>query len=223
LDLRLALILFGALGLVALVSADGRWPYCFRLAKPATTLALLTVTGFPAQGAQFELLVVVGLLLCAVGDTALLGQGRSFFLAGLFFFLLAHLAYTLAFLLGGGAGPVASSALAGFGVVVAATLWLVRRIWRGVEPALRGPVLAYAAAITVMVGAAYLVLAGPWPARVGIAVTGGAVLFYLSDALLAWSRFRQAFGHQQSLTLVFYWAGQFGIALGARWVAEGRT
>jgi uncharacterized membrane protein YhhN len=90
-----------------------------------------------------------------------------------------------------------------------------------VERGLRGPVVAYGFFITAMVGAAYLVLAGGWPAYITIPITAGAVSFSLSDALLAWTRFRQPLPLQQTLNLALYWTGQLGIALGARWVAGG--
>jgi uncharacterized membrane protein YhhN len=219
-ELPLALVIFGALVLVALLTADGRWPWLFLFAKPATTLSLLLVTGMPSHD-RFGVLVVGGLLLSALGDTALLHEGRGFFVAGLLLFLLAHAGYTAAFLLGGGRGPLMSTALIGLAVISASSMWLVRRIWRGVDPNLRGPVIVYAAAITLMVGAAYVVLAGPWPVYITIPLTAGAVSFYLSDALLAWTRFRHPLPLQQTLNLALYWTGQLGIALGARWVAGG--
>jgi uncharacterized membrane protein YhhN len=222
-ELPFALVIFGALMMVSLLTADGRWSSLFSVTKPTTTLSLLLVVGFPAfpTDQRFAVLVIGALLLSALGDTALLHQGRGFFLAGVFLFMLAHLAYTGAFLMGGGAGPLASTALLGLGVVTASSIWLVRRIWPGVSPALRAPVGLYAVAITIMVGSAYVMLAGPWPDRITVAVLSGAVSFYLSDALLAWSRFRHALPNNQTLSLSFYWVGQLGIALGARWVSEG--
>jgi uncharacterized membrane protein YhhN len=219
-ELPLALVIFGALVLVALLTADGRWPWLFLFAKPATTLSLLLVTGMPSHD-RFGVLVVGALLLSALGDTALLHEGRGFFVAGLLLFLLAHAGFTAAFLLGGGRGELMSLGLLGLVVMGIASAWLVRRIWSGVEPSLRGPVIAYAAAITAMVGAAYLVLAGNWPAYITIPITAGAVSFYLSDALLAWTRFRHPLPLQQTLNLALYWTGQLGIALGARWVSGG--
>jgi hypothetical protein len=70
-----------------------------------------------------------------------------------------------------------------------------------------------------MVGAAYAVLAGPWPAYITVPITAGAVSFYLSDSLLAWSRFRHPLPLQQTLNLALYWTGLLGISLGARWVS----
>jgi alkenylglycerophosphocholine/alkenylglycerophosphoethanolamine hydrolase len=219
-ELPFALVIFGALVLVSLLTADGRWSSLFSITKPTTTLALLLVTGLPSDG-RFGVLVVGALLLSALGDTALLHEGRGFFLAGIFLFLLAHLGYTGAFLLGGGAGPLVSPALAGLGVVTLSSIWLMRKIWPGVPAALKFPVALYGITITVMVASAYVMLAGPWPDRITIAIVAGAVSFYLSDALLAWSLFRHSLPNQQTLNLTFYWVGQLGIALGARWVSEG--
>ena len=70
-ELPLALVIFGALALIALLTADGRWRWLFLFAKPATTLSLLLVTGMPSQD-RFGVLVVGALLLSALGDTALL-------------------------------------------------------------------------------------------------------------------------------------------------------
>jgi alkenylglycerophosphocholine/alkenylglycerophosphoethanolamine hydrolase len=100
-----------------------------------------------------------------------------------------------------------------------ASIWLLRRLWPGIGPGLRGPVLFYGVAITAMVGSAYVLLAGPWPSYITVPITAGAVSFYLSDALLAWGRFRRPIPMQQTLNLAFYWTGQLGIALGTRWVA----
>jgi uncharacterized membrane protein YhhN len=219
-DLRLALIIFGALALIALISADGRWRWLFLFAKPATTLSLLLITGFPSQD-RFGVLVVGALLLSVLGDTALLYESAGFFIAGLLLFLLAQAAFTSAFLLGGGRGPFDPIALVGFAVVALSSLWLLRRLWPRIEQRLRGPVLLYGVAITLMVGAAYILLGGPWPFYVTVPITAGAVSFYLGDAILAWGRFRQPLPMQQTMNLAFYWTGQLGIALGAHYVASG--
>lgn len=219
-ELPLALVIYGALFAVSLLTADGRWPWLFLFAKPATTLSLLLITGLPASD-RFGVLIVGALLLSALGDTALLHEGRGFFLAGLILFLLAHGAYTAAFLLGGGSGSWDGHGLVGFAVFGLASLWLVWRLWPGIDPPLRVPVALYAAAITLMVGGGYVVLAGPWPDYITIPLAAGAVSFYLSDALLAWSQFRHPLPQQQTLNLGLYWTGQLGIAVAARFVVGG--
>ncbi len=135
--------------------------------------------------------------------------------------MLAHAAFTSAFLLGGGRGPFDPTALVGLAVMTLATTWLLRRLWPRVDGGLRAPILLYGLAITVMVGAAYVLLGGPWPFYVTVPITAGAVSFYLSDAILAWGRFRQPLPMQQTMNLAFYWTGQLGIALGAHYVAGG--
>lgn len=219
-ELPLALVIYGALFAVSLLTADGRWPSLFVFTKPATTLSLLLVTGLPTSD-RFGVLVVGALLLSALGDTALLHEGRGFFITGLCLFLCAHASYTVAFLAGGGRAPWMSPALAGVGIFVLASIWLLYQIWPGIERGLRGPVALYATAITVMVGAGYLVLAGPWPDKISIPLAAGAVSFYLSDALLAWTHFRQALPQQQTLNLALYWSGQLGIAVAAHHVVAG--
>ena len=216
-ELAQATIIFGGLALVALTSADGRWPRLFWLTKPATTLSLLLVTSFPWHD-RFGVLIMGALVLSALGDGALLSEGKGFFLSGLLLFLLAHGFIIAAFVAGGGRGAFISSALAGVAVFSFATVWLLRRLYPSIEPGLRLPVLVYAATITVMVSAAYVVLAGPWPSYVTVPLTAGAVSFYLSDALLAWGLFRRGIRNQQSLNLGLYWTGQFGLAVAARFV-----
>jgi uncharacterized membrane protein YhhN len=219
-DLYLPLLTYAALFAVSLITADGRWPSVFVFTKPATTLSLLLVTGLPAND-RFGVLVVGALLLSALGDTALLHEGRGFFITGLLLFLCAHGSYTFAFLSGGGRAPWLSPALVGVGVFFLATVWLLYQIWPGIERGLRVPVVVYGLAITAMVGASYFVLAGPWPDDISIPLTAGAVSFYLSDALLAWTHFRQAMPQQQALNLGLYWTGQLGIAIAARTLIGG--
>ena len=42
------------------------------------------------------------------------------------------------------------------------------------------------------------------------------MLFYISDASLAWNKFRRPVRHAALLTMGVYWIGQIGIALAAR-------
>jgi uncharacterized membrane protein YhhN len=205
---------FAGLAALALASADGRWRLAFALAKPAATASLFLVAGAPAG--LFAGLITAGIALSAAGDLALLSARRGAFLLGLGLFLGAHAAYAGAFLGGGGRAPWLSSGLMGTAVFAVATTWLLAHLWRGVERPLRAPAAVYGVAIVAMVGAAFLLLAGPWP----LAVTGvaalGAVLFYLGDATLAWSLFRGPIPQAQTANLSLYWAGQLGVALAAR-------
>jgi uncharacterized membrane protein YhhN len=185
------------------------------VAKPLATLSLVAVA-WRGGGDLLQMLVLAGIGLSLVGDVVLLFEGAGAWLLGLLLFLGAHLAYTAAFLLRG-VGPLWTPAV---GVVVfgAASGWLVKRLWVGVG-ALRGPVVLYAATITAMAAAALATLAGPWPPAAATATAIGALFFYLSDATLAWNRFVEPFPRGRTLTLLLYWVGQLGIALGARWAS----
>ena len=135
-------------------------------------------------------------------------KGRSW--SGWRAFLLAHLAYVVAFVGVAVWSPhVAIVAVA----TVAATAFVLRAIRPGTA-GLRGPTIAYGVVISAMVIAASATLGGPLAAAPLAA--GGATFFYASDASLALNRFRRPIPHAAFFTLGLYWIGQIGIALAAR-------
>src|SRR3990172_12111355 len=88
------------------VRAEYRGPrWQVYLCKPITT-ALLLVLALLAQGpgARYQAAVAVGLTLSLFGDVFLMLPGDRF-VAGLASFLLAHVAYLVAFTAGGAPGP----------------------------------------------------------------------------------------------------------------------
>ena len=179
--------------------------------KPVTTL-LIIAWAWPRgtdDGARRHWLRA-GLWLSLVGDVALLWPERGF-LPGLVAFLLAHLAYIVAFTrglrLGARPGPFVAYALVAGGL-----LWL---LWPGVPGALRPPVLAYVAALACMAAQA----AGTWlAARGGPAETWalraalGGALFMASDATLAFNRFSSPVPAAGFWILATYWLAQAAIA-----------
>ncbi|MCA0242570.1 MAG: lysoplasmalogenase [Proteobacteria bacterium] len=157
--------------------------------------------------------VLAGLLLSLAGDVALLWPQRGF-LPGLVSFLLAHLAYLMAFTR---VQPLAArrwpfAAYATLAAVVLAGLW------PGVPAALRAPVLAYVACLAAMAAQAAVVWrAGAAPATDAAAAAGrrlalGGALFLLSDALLATNRFAAPLPLASLWILASYWAAQWCIA-----------
>ncbi len=186
--------------------------------KPAATAALLPVVLDATEGllprGHFAWLVTAGILLSLVGDVALLDARPRAFLTGLASFLLAHVCYTLAFLTMARPGIATVAAIA---VAAATSVTMVRSLWKRLHR-LRAPVAAYAAAISAMVIVAVSTIGGVAQPVASFAIAGGAFLFYLSDANLAWIHFGRVYPHAQTITLGLYWSGQLGIALGARWV-----
>lgn len=128
-------------------------------------------------------LLVAGLALSAFGDWSLAFAGEKAFLAGLGAFFLAHVAYIALFLIEAGPlklldepwRPAICAALVGH------SLWMGGKLAKAVPEALKIPVFAYIAVISLMGIAA--------AAYGSLTVLAGALLFALSDTLLAVSKF----------------------------------
>lgn len=197
-----------AVAALAILSAERRYVWLHVLSKPLATALLLAIVGRPET--RLAWWVDAGIALSIVGDVALLGSGTGAFLVGLGAFLLAHVAYVVAFT----SVAVWSLHVAPVAVAtVAVTALMLRAIWGGTA-GLRVPTVAYGVVISAMVISAAATIGGPLAAAPLAA--GGALLFYASDASLALNRFRRPIPHAAFLTLGLYWLGQIGIALAAR-------
>jgi uncharacterized membrane protein YhhN len=192
---------------LAIWGAERRMRWLELVFKPLTTLLLFAVIGIPAN--NFARLVTAGIALSVVGDVALLWHTDRAFMVGLGAFLLAHIAYVIAFL----GVAVWSPHVAIVAVVVSASsIVLLRATWEGAA-GMHGPTIAYGVVITTMVVSASATVGGPLPLAPFAAV--GAVLFYVSDASLAINKFRRPVPHIPLLAFGVYWLGQLGIAIAA--------
>jgi uncharacterized membrane protein YhhN len=172
--------------------------------KPLATLAVIGYAWGRGAGTA-RTWVLAGLLLSLAGDIALLWPKEGF-LPGLVAFLLAHLAYLVAFTR---VAKFASRPLC-FGVyalVAGAILW---QLWPGVPGGLRGPVVAYVVCLAAMAAQAAVVWRCGAP-RGGVLALGGA-LFVASDALLATNKFMAPLPAASLWILTTYWAAQWCIA-----------
>jgi len=149
--------------------------------------------------------VLAGLLLSLCGDVALLWPKEGF-LPGLVSFLLAHLAYLVAFTRVQRLG-VWPPAFAAYAVLAGVILWW---LWPGVPAALRWPVLAYVVCLAAMAAQA-AVLWRRGAARGAVLALGGA-LFLASDALLATNKFAGPLPLASLWILASYWSAQWCIA-----------
>ena len=208
--MRLPILAMWVTSTLAILGADRRIRWLEVAFKPLTTLLLFAVVGWPhGPHPMFACLVATGIALSVVGDVALLWDSNRAFMVGLAAFLLAHVAYVIAFLGVAVWSPhVAIVAV----VVLASSLVLLRLIWKG-SAGLHPAVIAYAAVITTMVVSASATVGGPLPLAPFAAV--GSVLFYVSDSSLALNRFRRPIPHVAFLALGVYWLGQLGIAIAA--------
>ena len=180
----------------------------FRLAKPLTTALIIAVAVIAAASvpAAYKALVVAGLAFSLLGDIALMFP-EKWFTAGLAAFLTAHVFYILAF------KPLPGHR-ASVGIFLPFVLYglLMFFILAPGLGKLKLPVLVYIAAITVMAGFA----AGRFVDRGGtrpLLAFAGAVLFLISDSVLAYDRFGRKIGPAQIIILGTYFPAQLLIAL----------
>lgn len=177
-------------------------------------LEALNVTGAHAAYATW---ILVGLVLGAIGDAALLGRSNAAFLGGLVAFLGGHVAYVVAAsrAIAIDAWPAAAGIYAALPIGVGA-IALVGWLWphlRGDHAPMRGPVIAYVLTIVTMVVAAIAVARGhalPAPQRHLFVV--GAALFFVSDLAVARDKFVAKSVVNRIWGLPVYYAGQLLIA-----------
>jgi uncharacterized membrane protein YhhN len=201
--------LAGWLLLVTLVLAVGDWvavgtgnrraEYLF---KPATMLPLIAAALVlePADDTM-RIFFVVALCLSLLGDVFLmLPDQNRFFVPGLGSFLVAHLAYIVGLLAGGVSGVALALGVLLVAVAIGAVAPRVVNGARSVDPRLGVPVLAYVIVISVMVACAI-------GSMVPLAIAG-AVLFYLSDLAIGWSRFVREFPASRLVIITTYHTAQ---------------
>lgn len=184
--------------------------------KPISTLlviaAALVSFGEPAHHTTFSIFVLLGLLFSLGGDVALMFQERKkAFLIGLVLFLCGHVAYTVVFSLYGvwtGWDVLTVVLLAAFGAA----------FFRLIKPnlgKLKLPVIFYMAIISAMVNRAAAAFVSPdFTREQAWMIAGGALLFYLSDVMLATNRFWKPWPYHR-FSLALYYGGQLLIALSA--------
>jgi uncharacterized membrane protein YhhN len=135
-----------------------------------------------AAATTYGTLILVALLLSWVGDALLLSNAERVFFGGLVAFLLAHVAYTVAFWTTGPSWLVLLAALLCFGVAGAVTL---RWLWPHLSAADRPPVAVYVLVIVVMCAAA----TGSSSAVGSLVPALGAACFMASDVSVSRDRF----------------------------------
>jgi alkenylglycerophosphocholine hydrolase len=205
--MRLPILAMWVTSTLALIGAERKTRWLEFVFKPITTLLLLAVVGVPQT--TFARLIWAGILLSVVGDVALLGNTKRAFLVGLGAFLLAHVAYVIAFL--GAAVWSPHVALVAVVMAISSTI-LLRLTWKGAE-GMHAATIAYAVVISAMVVSAWAMVGGPSSLALFAAI--GSVLFYVSDSSLALNLFRKPIPHVAFLAIGVYWIGQLGIAIAA--------
>ena len=193
------------------------WRKIETFAKPGVMLLLLawlwSTGGVRGDLAWFAL----GLVFSLAGDVFLV-LPKEQFIPGLISFLLAHLSYIAGF--NRSLPPFNLASLSLLILVGLTALRVVRAIVEGMEATgharLKGAVLAYTGIISLMLLSALLTLVRTeWLEENAWLVSAGAILFFISDALLAWNKFVLPVRSGRLAVMVTYHSGQVLLILGA--------
>jgi uncharacterized membrane protein YhhN len=178
------------IALVALLLADMPAPAAAAKFIASTAFVSLAIRS-GALASVYGRLILTGLALSWCGDMFLIGLSKTAFLAGLFAFLMAHVAYVAAFVRHG----------------------YERRVFVWLEPYtppdLLNPVRAYVAVISLMV----IFAIGTQGHGASKLIVAGATLFFLSDLSVASLRLVQTEYPTYIIGLPLYYAGQVCLAL----------
>jgi uncharacterized membrane protein YhhN len=184
--------------------------------KPLATIAVIALCAMSLwrvnHNLSYTMTMLVALVFCLIGDVMLIPKHSSKgFIFGLAAFLVAHV--LLSVLWNGAPTNVMLAIILG-ALSVAGFLLL-----RSGAGKLQAPVLIYVAVITFMVynaWSAYLASFATWTAL----IAAGALLFYISDFVLALNKFVYAgnLPRQQLIVLSTYYAAITLFALSASFV-----
>jgi alkenylglycerophosphocholine hydrolase len=185
---------------LAAIAADWREtkPPAFLVLKPLTTL-LIAAIAWAAPESGYRSLLLLALVLSLAGDICLMFEGNRAFIGGLSSFLLAHLAFMAAFLIGLPAYPLPwwAALFAVYGLVFAGLL--LPRAGK-----LKLPVLVYGLVLVGM-GVTASIRFAALDTRGALLALTGAVLFLISDSALGTRKFVARYRGAQGLILSTYW------------------
>lgn len=178
------------------------------VSKPIPALCLMGwLIQRPAIGTAYGKAIAIGLGLSALADVLIEPGTDSAFIAGLIVFLLAHIAYTVGYLIDyRGLEPLRSLPF------IAWVGGLYAYLFDGLG-GMAIPVAVYCAVIGTMLwrSAARVGDSGS-PSRAEWFGLVGAVAFAASDSLIAVNRFGSPIELVGYPIMILYWLGQYGIA-----------
>lgn len=208
--------LFFIVSIAELLAVSLGWTEVHYAAKSLIMLSLIGYYMSAVKGKRNGHFVRA-MFFCWAGDVVLLMQNNAetFFMLGLFAFLLGHLQYIYAYrqLQWADPAPIATRAK----VLVALPIYLIGGmlivlLYPGLG-SLMVPVLIYSLVLVVMVQTAVYRYRRTGPDSFGL-VFAGAGLFMLSDSLLAINKFYTPFAGAAGVIMLTYILGQYLIVEG---------
>ena len=192
-----------AIGFILVAKMLPWWGSCSIKAVPALSMALLVWLSSSSSAGK---ILSLGLVFSAAGDVFLDLDQENYFVQGLGSFLVAHLCYSWSF---SRYFKFETAKLAGVGVLTLAVGCLVYLMLPGLGN-LAAPVFAYIGVIFVMATLAIFVFpTNKW-------LIAGALLFVLSDSLIAINKFISPFSLASLSIMVTYFSAQF--LIGKSWI-----
>jgi len=213
---KLFLIIFIIVTTVELVAVIANWKFISLFSKP---MIMLSLVGYYLAAMPHRSPVMIrAMFFCWAGDVLLMfvDQDEAFFMMGLLAFLIGHILYIIAYRQHQSGDPekglMATQKIRySFPIILAGTGLVV--ILFPTLGGLRIPVLIYAIVIMIMTMTA-LFRYGRTNTQSFWLVFGGAVLFMLSDSLLAMNKFYSPIPFSGFLIMLTYSAAQFVIVKG---------
>jgi uncharacterized membrane protein YhhN len=184
--------------------------------KPVSTLIVIGIAllsfGSPTANLLYTGFILIALTLSFAGDILLIfQQNLKAFRIGLGFFLAAHLTYTAVFSIFGSISTTGAI----ISIFLIAIDILLYQLFKTNLGRLKIPVIAYLVAISVMLVQAFSTLNSlSLNNHQALMIISGAVLFFISDLILAVNRFWKPWKYNR-ISLGFYYSGQFLLALSA--------
>jgi alkylglycerol monooxygenase len=182
--------------------------YIFTPLVTALIIGFVILSILDGGASPYRVVILAALISSLVADTMLMVVEVDLMRQGIIFFMLAHILYIAAFSLSYVYRPWN---LIVAGVLVVLLAFFYRGV-RGPAGAMRIPILVYAAVLCAMLFVA-LAMCGPDMTRSEGFVVVGAVLFVISDVLLAYLTFIRPHRFESVIVWAVYAPGQLLIAL----------
>jgi uncharacterized membrane protein YhhN len=216
--MTLLLILSVCIAIVDWIAVAGQKRTLEIIAKPATLLALcIWFASYPvALDSTIGVLFLIGLVFSLLGDIFLLFADQHF-LKGLIAFLLAHLLYIAAFNF---SGPILTLPAILIAVPIAiVALLILRRLIASLKAtgheSMIAPVCVYALVLSLTLwSTSTTLLRDDWSLLAGVLAAAGGILFFASDATIAWNRFIGPHWGGRLFEIVTYHLAQIGLSMG---------
>ena len=206
--MSILLILISVFGILYSFPNLVKKPSLDYILKPLTTVLIIVLafTQQPEVFTTYKYLVIGALILSLAGDVFLMLPTDKF-VHGLASFLGAHILYIIAF--GQGFGPYTE-----ISYLIPSAVYSIVFLWILLPKTgkMKVPVLVYALVLMVFLWQAtgrFYYLAD----ESSLYIFLGAILFVVSDTILAYSRFVKNFKVSRSLIHLTYWGAQIFLAL----------